>query len=472
MVKRKIKKEHIMKKNYFSKTLSIIFLFSIFVAYSLTDKTIIENAKNNNVTCIDFQFTDLAGSWRSITLPIGQLGNALKNGLSFDGSSIPGCTNINESDLFLKPDLSTFALIHNNGQTHARIICEIYRTTDVPFEADPRSILKKALREANDLGYTFLAGPELEFFLFIPQENNDLIPLDQRKYFQAEYNLQIDSYKKELLSYLHEQGINIEKIHHEVAPGQYEVSIHYADALHIADQIMLCKHAIKSFAQKHSLAATFMPKPLQGCNGSGMHIHFSLFDTNSNKNAFYKSDDSLYLSPTAYSFIAGVLYYASELSALFNASINSYKRLVPGHEAPIYRCWATKNRSAMIRIPQINPDQSNAARAEIRSPDALCNPYLALAGLLKAGLEGIKKNIQLAKAAEVNLYHLTPAELMQKGIDTLPTSLMQSLILFEKSSFIASFLATGAITQYSKIKKDELASFSKAITDWEKENYL
>ena len=452
---------------------SIFVIHAIFFGFSFAKEIypelIIDQLNAGNVEFVDFMFSDLLGNLRSVTIPMVEVSRALKNGISFDGSSIPGFTSITESDLMLVPDLHTLTIINSNT---ARIICDIYVDKKHPFNGDPRYVLKKILQEAHDLGYEFLVGPELEFFLFELSDAKQLVPSDNGKYFQAESIIERDIQNKTLLNILLQQGINVEKLHHEVAPGQHEVSIHYGDALAIADQVLLCKHAIKSFAKLHSYQATFMPKPIADQNGSGMHIHFSLRDLKSNQNAFYNKTDSKLLSDVAYNFIAGVLYYASDVNALFNSSLNSYKRLVPGYEAPIYRCWATKNRSAMIRIPHIESDQISAARAEIRSPDGLCNPYLAFAALLKAGLEGIKNNIEIPAATEFNLYHLNTQELIAKGIDTLPPSLTDSLSFFKSSKLVEDLLGKTMRNEYLKLKEEELLSSQRNITAWELEHYL
>lgn len=439
---------------------------------AITNESILEHIKSEEIEWIDCMFTDLFGTLRSITVPAQEFKNALKYGLSFDGSSIPGCTTINESDLLLWPDITTFVNTSHIFQNTARIMCDMYRSSGMPYEADPRTILKNVMEEARSLGYEFLVGPEVEFFVLHPQDNGILKPSDNKHYFQTEEYAERDAQKKLIIKALRDEGIGIEKLHHEVAPGQFEMSIHYANALDIADQLMICKHHLKYMAHQFSWLVTFMPKPIADCNGSGMHIHFSLFDTKHQNNAFYNKENSFLLSDTAFHFIAGVLHYAPDLTALLNASVNSYKRLVPGHEAPIYQCWAIKNRSAMIRIPQIDPDLTTAARAEIRSPDALCNPYLAFAGLLKAGLEGIKQKFQLPLATDVNLYHLKPDELVKKGIQTLPTSLEESVRIFEKSDFIKTLLGSGTAHEYAKIKRTEIAGYKKAITPWEIEQYL
>ncbi len=436
-------------------------------------QSILELIKTEHVEFIDFLFTDLLGTLRTITITAHEMPHALKNGLTFDGSSIPGCTSIHESDMVLRPDLDTFMVLPSQDFcTTARVICDIYAQPHNAYDADPRGILKKVLEEAHELGYVFYVGPELEFFLFLNPDTDQFTPCDTEHYFQAEECGLRDAQNKLLLRSLLDQGVAVEKLHHEVAPGQHEVSIHYADALSIADQIMICKHTIKSFAKNNNLTATFMPKPINGQNGSGMHIHFSLFESDTKTNAFYDKESATLLSATAQSFIAGVLDHALELSALCNPSINSYKRLVPGHEAPIYRCWATKNRSAMIRIPQIDAEHAAGARAEIRSPDAMANPYLLFAGLLKAGLDGIKNQTRLPVSTDMNLYRLKTSEINALGISILPTSLEQSLQIFATSDFALALLGKHGLYEYITLKQNDITSFKKEITSWEIEHYF
>ena len=467
-----------MKTRYLS---LFLFIFSGCISTNLQPQsninkptaTIIEEEK---IQFVNFVFSDLLGNLKEITIPAKYALAKLEEGLFFDGSSVPGCTEIFQSDMFLKPDLDTFSIIPwtNNEEKTALVLCEVYRDEMTPYEADPRHILKKVTAEARQMGFEFFVGPELEFFLFKSPDfcDNSTTPCDEKGYIDAEKDIYSQVNKFFMINMLKRHNINVEKLHHEVAPGQHEIVIKHGDALSIADQVTLAKHAVKSLAKNSGLQATFMPKPLYGKNGSGMHVHFSLFNTHEQKNTFYSENSSDYLSETAHYFIAGVLHRVREITALLNPTVNSYKRLVPGYEAPIYICWGTKNRSALIRIPQCNENKPAAARAEIRSPDPSCNPYLAFAALLKAGLEGIKNKEQLSPIVEENLYKMTQQQIVNQGIESLPSSLDEAIVLLENSSFIKEFFGTRFLSEYLKTKKAELRSFATAVTDWELHRYL
>ena len=443
-------------------------------AKRVTNQELVDYLAKQELDFVDFSFTDLNGSLRSVTIPINQAARAMKEGLFFDGSSIPGFTQIYESDLQLKPDVNTFTAIPWGlyNQKSARVLCDVYRNDRQAYPHDPRTILKNILEQAAQMGYKFYVGPELEFFLFKRAPDGELAPIDTRKYFDTELNVQAEGQKKVLLSALIGLDIPIEKMHHEVAPGQHEVSIRYDDALTIADQLMMVKTGIRSLAQSAGMLATFMPKPLSGQNGSGMHIHFSLWDINNSTNAFYEENSTHQLSATARHFIAGVLKYTPDFSAIFNASINSYKRLIPGFEAPVYLVWGRKNRSALVRIPELHDDQPNSVRAEIRCPDATCNPYLAFAALLACGLEGIKNKEELPDAYEVNLYHLTQQEIANKHILTLPNSLENALVLLDNSELARRTFGDELIDQYVELKRNECQEYNRTVFTWELDRYL
>lgn len=457
----------------------LIVLFTLFGAMaSFKSQALAPNINSkevsfeNQVDYVDFMFTDILGHLRSVTLPVNQVPGAIKNGLKFDGSSIPGYSSIYESDMHLKADTNTAVVItRTDGSKHGRILCDVYRSETEKYEGDPRSILKEHLAKAHELGYEFLVGPELEFFLFTG-DSKAIVPIDSNRYFEAENCLNREKLKKELLSYLEQNHIRVEKLHHEVAPGQHEISIEYADALTMADQIILAKHAICAFAAANGMKASFMPKPICKQNGSGMHVHFSLYDTKNQRNAFYDSKDADNLSDTAHQFIAGVLSCIPETNAFINSTVNSYKRLVAGYEAPVYLCWATKNRSALIRIPQINASQPQAARAELRSPDAMTNPYILLSLILSAGLDGIANKKALAPAVNENLYKISLDQIKQRGIKTLPASLNEALANLEKSEFASRALGDRLKSEFLKIKQKELEQFNLCITDWELQQYL
>jgi glutamine synthetase len=436
--------------------------------------SVLDSIKNNRIEYVIFMFTDLLGKQREVMIPTEHVKDALKNNVMFDGSSIPGCTAITKSDMALKADCSTFTVLPwTKGSTKtARILCDIYESETKPYAGDPRFILQKVLNEAREMGYECLAGPEIEFFMFKQQEDNKLKPFDSKEYFAAEENINMQAYNGVLLGSMRDQGINIVKIHHEVAPGQLEVVIRYDNALAVADQIVATRHTIKSVALNSGLKATFMPKPIFGQNGSGMHIHFSLYDINNKCNAFADLENEANLSEIGRHFIAGVLHYIQETTALFNSSINSYKRLVPGYEAPTNICHGTKNRSALVRIPQIPEGHTSAVRAELRSPDSSGNPYLALAALFKAGLEGIKNKMELAPMVEDNLYHVSQEELVNRGILSLPASLGEALQKLSSSELAQELLGDQGMSEFVKLKNKEVHAAQTMVTEWEIEQYL
>jgi len=391
----------------------------------MTTKDILSQAKKDKVRFVQLQFTDIFGIVKSVTIPIQHLKDSLEHGTWFDGSSIEGFARIAESDLFLKPDIETYALVpwleSEDGNT-ARFICDIYKPNNKPFEGDPRYILKKVIKEAKEMGFEYNTGPELEFFLFRRENGLKPLPHDAAGYFDLStdraYNI-----RREMINALEKFGINVEMSHHEVARGQHEIDFRYDNALKTADNAITLKFALKAIAQKHDLHATFMPKPIADVNGSGMHVHQSLFDTKKKKNVFYDQKDKYKLSKTAYSFIAGQLKHIKGMSAILSPTVNSYKRLVPGYEAPVYISWAQMNRSSLIRIPQVFEDRPEATRAEIRCPDPSCNVYLAFAVMLKAGLDGIKNNLKPPKPLEDNVFQFHDKGLESVNMDMLTTSL-------------------------------------------------
>jgi len=423
---------------------------------------------------VNFTFSDLHGNLKELIQPTIFFKKSLKDGITFDGSSISGFTSINKSDLLLKPDSSTIMVVpsysSNQNTSTIRVICDIYDDEQTPCESSPRYVLQKIMAQAQAMGYEFYVGPELEFFIF-SQQNNKTMVYDQKSYFDSDTNLSVQAIKKMIITTLGEQNINVEKLHHEVAPGQYEISIKYGNAVNIADQVLLAKQTIKTIAQTEGMLATFMPKPLFDENGSGMHIHFSLFDINNQCNAFYDEHDPNRLSSTAKQFIAGILNHVREITAILNPTINSYKRLVIGYEAPVNICWSTKNRSALIRIPYFNDNQPNSVRAEIRSPDAMTNPYLAFAALLLAGLTGIKNNETLPDPIEENLYHLDEATLKAYNIQSLPESLDEAIDLFQASPLSQELLGEELHNKFVRLKKQELNEFKKIVTNWEWRHY-
>ena len=449
--------------------LSMLICINSFI-FSIPIDNVLDGFTDAGVACVDFKFCDIHGNLKLVTVPLAFVKSALTRGLNFDGSSVPGCTTISNSDLLLMPDLDTvhvYPWFDSYQDKMAGIFCDICIDKETPYQS-PRTILKSVLNQAHAMGFEFYVGPELEFFLMDATSK----PCDQKKYFDSTNDIYRMIMQRELLDALHKQGVKAEKLHHEVANGQHEISIKYGNALAIADQIMIAKDSIKTVAKTHNLQACFMPKPIYGQNGSAMHIHFSLWDMKKNNNAFYDANNPDHLSKTAHQFLAGVLRHVKELNLIFNPIVNSYKRLVPGYEAPIYICWGNKNRSAMIRIPEVGKDEPYAVRAEIRSPDPSCNPYLAFAALLKAGLEGIKNNYQLPPAATENVYHLNEKDRVSANIDSLPTSLGQAIELFSTSKLAQELLGNELFNEFIKIKTRELKSFSTTVTDWETEKYF
>lgn len=433
----------------------------------------VRTIRDQKTQYIEFTFTDMLGNNKSVIRPIQFLQEDVSRGIFVDGSSIVGCKRITESDMLLMPDLDTVRFLPwtNNETKMASIICNMHINDDEPYKSDPRYVLKKTLLRARELGYSFIVGPELEFYAFLNNSDNGKpIPCDHKGYIDAPHNCNVPNIEAQVLNCFYALDMEPQKIHHEVAPGQYEIVLHHDDALRMADKLCIAKQSLKLLGTLQNLAISFMPKPLFGQNGSGMHIHFSLCDNTTHENIFYSADDSLSLSPVARSFIAGVLAHAQEMALIGNPTVNSYKRL-GGFEAPIYVCCGTKNRSAMIRLPQFSADQASAARAEIRCPDPMCNPYLAFAALLQAGLDGIEKNLPLNVTTE-NLYELDPTTLVEKNIFTLPISLNEAIEHFERSDFMRELLGQDLFTSYLQEKKKELRAFNLAVTDWELENYL
>ena len=436
---------------------------------------IISRAKADNVKYITLQFTDIYGLSKSLTIGINHLKNSLMSGTWFDGSSISGFARIHESDMFLKPDPNTYAIIpwlkSNNGNT-ARFICDVHKPDGEPFEGDPRFILRKAMAEAEATGYEFKTGPELEFFMF-KKDNGKISPLphDKGGYFDLSMD-EAYEVRRDMVEALEEFGINVEASHHEVAEGSHEIDFKYGNALTTADNATTFKFTVKAIAAKHGLHVTFMPKPISKINGSGMHVHQSLFDINSGKNIFYDETDPYNLSQTARYFLAGQLLHSMEMSAILSPLVNSYKRLVPGYEAATYICWAHTNRSALIRIPRIFKGKEQAARVEYRAPDPCSNTYLAFAVLLKAGLDGIKNKIEPPEAVEEDVYHFDGKKLLERGISVLPHSLWQAVKELKKSTLMQQALGTHTFQKYIEAKTAEWDDFRIHVTDWEQDRYL
>ncbi len=439
------------------------------------EESVLQKAKKDGIKFVQLQFTDLFGSIKEVTLPIQHLPESLEKGTWFDGSSIDGFTRICESDMYLKPDESTYAVLPfvNGGGKVARLICDVFRPNGKPFEGDPRYILKKTLDEAEKMGFIYNTGPELEFFLFKREAGKPTqLTHDYAGYFDLSTKDMASDIRREITVALESFGINVEMAHHEVADGQHEIDFRYAEALTTADRALTMKFVIKSIAQEHDVHATFMPKPVFGINGSGMHVHQSLFDIKNKKTAFFDPNSKYKLSKTALSFIAGQLKHARSFSAVTAPTVNSYKRLVPGYEAPVYICWGQTNRSALIRVPSYSPGRESATRAELRCPDPSCNPYLAFAVMLKAGLEGVKQGLTPPDAVEEDVYEFSAEDLQKRGIATLPGSLNEAISEFKKNPLMKEVFGEDTFKKYVEAKTAEWDEYRIHVTDWEKKRYF
>ncbi len=435
---------------------------------------ILKNIKNDNVKFIQLQFTDLYGIVKSLTIPVNLLGEAFENGVWFDGSSILGFSRICESDMYLKPDADTYAMmpwLNSEYGNTARFICDIFRPDGQHFEGDPRYILKRIMKKAEDMGFLYNTGPELEFFLLDTKDKLAPLPQDHGSYFDLTTD-QAYNIRREMMITLEKFGIQNETSHHEVAIGQHEISFRYSNALKTADNAITMRFAVKAVAQKHGLHATFMPKPLAGENGSGMHVHQSLSDIKTGKNLFYDANDKYNLSDIAYKFMAGQLAEIKGMSAILSPTVNSYKRLVPGYEAPVYISWGRTNRSALIRIPSSFKGKEKSTRIELRSPDPSSNVYLAFAVMLAAGLEGIEKNMKIMPPQEEDIYLLTEQEINEKNIETIPHSLYEALENLKKSELIKKTLGEHTFMQYVQAKQKEWNNYSVQVSEWEIKEYL
>ena len=437
---------------------------------------ILAKCKENKVRTVILRFVDILGMPKAITIPVEILEDALDNGIGFDGSSIEGFVRIFESDLVAKPDPATFKIVpwSEPEKKEALIVCDIYRPGGKPFEGDPRYILKRALKELDSMGYIFNVGPEIEFFLLKANEKPEVThtPHDVGGYFDFTPLDKASSFRNDVTFVLQEMGMNIEASHHEVAPGQHEIDFEFADALTTADNVITYKNAVKSIALKYGIFATFMPKPFFQINGSGMHTHQSLFEIKSGNNAFFDPNDKYNLSELAYHFIGGQLKNIRAMSAILSPTVNSYKRLVPGYEAPTYICWGRRNRSALIRVPEYFVGKEKAMRVELRCPDPSCNPYLAFAVMLKAGLDGIKNRIEPPDPIEEDVYEFDDVKLSKLYIHTLPASLGEALEEMKKSNIIKETLGEYTFKKYIEAKSKEWNEYRIQITRWELEKYL
>jgi glutamine synthetase len=434
-------------------------------------KAAIDRVSAEEIDFVLLWFTDIVGQLKSFAITIDELETALDDGMGFDGSSITGFNPIEESDMVAIPDPKTFQVMpwRTGEYKVARMICDVVTPDGQPYEGDPRYVLKRALERMRGMGFdTFNVGPELEYFYFKDDDGTDI--LDHGGYFDLTTLDAASEWRKETISALESMGIPVEYAHHEVAPSQHEIDMRYSEALAMADHTVTYRLVVKEIASKYGIYATFMPKPLFGHNGSGMHTHQSLFANG--KNAFYDAADGWHLSSTGKRFIAGQLHHAREIAAIFAQWVNSYKRLVPGYEAPVYVAWSRRNRSALIRIPLYHPGKEQATRAEIRCPDPSCNPYLTFAALLHAGLEGIEKGYELPDPMEENLFELTPRERKERGIISLPENLGEAIAELADSELCQRILGPHIFERYVTLKRKEWDEYRVQVTPWELGRYL
>jgi len=431
---------------------------------------VLQTCKDQDVKFIRLWFTDILGSLKSFAITVEELEQALEEGMGFDGSSIEGFARIDESDMVAMPDASTFQLLPWRPRERgvARMFCDVLHPDGTPFDGDPRYVLKRNLQRASDLGFTFYVGPELEFFYFKNAEGTEV--LDAGGYFDLTPLDAASDLRRQTVLTLEEMGIGVEYSHHEVAPSQHEIDLRYTDALTMADNAMTYRLVVKEVALANGVYATFMPKPIASENGSGMHTHQSLFK--GDRNAFFEPGDLYHLSPIAKAYIAGLLRHAREITLITNQWVNSYKRLVPGYEAPVYVTWARRNRSDLIRVPEYKPGKEMATRIEYRAPDPACNPYLAFAAMLAAGLEGIAREYPLPEPTEENVFEMSEAERRARGIDVLPGSLYESIQAAEESDLVRRCLGDHVVESLIKNKTIEWNAYRTHVTDFERERYL
>jgi len=435
-------------------------------------EAILAEVERQQIKFIDLHFTDVLGAVKSVTIPVNQLAETLDHGIWFDGSSIEGFARIAESDMYLAPDISTFAVVPwlSGKDATARFICDVYTPNDQPFAGDPRQVLKRVLDQAEDMGFTYNTGPELEFFLLIPHEDGTIIPpvpQDKDGYFDIPTDL-IGGLRREMTATLESFGITVEAMHAEVAHGQHEIDFRYADALTTADNAVTFRFALKIVARQNGLRATFLPKPIRGISGNGMHVHQSLVYKATGVNAFSDPGDPYGLSSIAQHFIAGQLTHARGMCAVLAPLVNSYKRLIPGFEAPVYVSWGRINRSALIRVPRAH--ELASSRIELRCPDPSCNPYLAFAVMLAAGLDGIRRELPLPPASEENLYLLDNQRSL--NLQMLPGSLEQALDELENDAVIRDALGLHVYDRFLSAKRAEWNNYRQEVTAWELDNYL
>lgn len=437
-------------------------------------QSVLDEIEANNIDFLRIQFTDILGMVKNVSIPASQAEKAFTEGIYFDGSSIEGFVRIQESDMRLKPDPSTFALLpwktREDGTASARLIADVMDASGNNFAGDPRHALKRALKKAGDMGYTLNAGPEPEFFLFEEEDGKaTTITHDAGGYFDLSPKDLASDVRRDIIYGLAEMGFEVEASHHEVAEGQHEIAFKYADGLTTADNIATFRAVVRAIAAEHDLHSTFMPKPIAGINGSGMHTHLSLF-TEGGENAFHDADDEFNLSETAKQFLAGILEHAPAITAVCNPTVNSYKRLVPGYEAPVYVAWSDVNRSALIRKPAARTPA--ASRVELRSPDPSCNPYLGLAVMLQAGLDGIERGLTAPDPVRENIYEFDETTREEYGIDTLPPNLGRAIDALESNEVILDALGDHIAEKFIEAKRAEFGEYRAAVSEWEIDQYL
>jgi glutamine synthetase len=436
---------------------------------NFTKEDVLKICKENEVRFIRLFFADITGIMKGFSITIDELEKALEEGMGFDGSSIKGFARIDESDMVALPDPKTFLILpYIKDKKEGAMICDILNPDGTPYEGDSRYILKKNLEYVKKKGFTFYVGPELEFFIFKNDQTTEI--LDEGGYFDVTTPDAGNEVRREIILTLEEMGIKVEYSHHEVAPSQHEIDLRYTDALTMADIVMFYRMVAKEIALKHGLYLTFMPKPIYGVNGSGMHTHQSLFK--GDKNAFFDPKDEFYLSDIGKKYIAGLLHHSKEITLVCNQWVNSYKRLVPGYEAPVYICWARRNRSTLIRVPMYRPGKEKSTRIEFRSPDPACNPYLAFACMVRAGVEGIEKNYPLPEPLEIDVYHLTEEDRKKLNLDVLPGSLIEAIEIGEKSELLKETLGEHIFTNLITAKKIEWDEYRKRVHEYEIKTYL
>ncbi len=433
---------------------------------------VLRKLHDSGTDTIWFWFSDILGRIRGVSTSLAEAEDAFDGGIGFDGSSVEGFARIHESDLMAHPDPDTLAWLPSQGgdggPRAARFICDLYTPSGEPYPGDPRQVLRNQVAKLEASGRTFYVGPEMEFFLFKDFESREM--LDSAGYFDASVSGEGVTFRRSMVRALESTGIRVEYDHHEVAPSQHEIDVRYADALTMADTVLTIRFIVKQIAHGMGALATFMPKPVQGINGSGMHCHQSIFE--GDRNRFYDPSDPYHLSAMARSYIAGILEHIREITVVLNQHVNSYKRLVPGYEAPVYICWARKNRSTLVRVPRIRVGREKSVRIELRSADNVCNPYLAFSLMLAAGMDGVERNLALADPVEANIFQMTVLERDERGIRTLPEDLYDALRQAEGSDLVKRTLGDHIFQKFIENKVIEWDQYRQAVTDWEIKSFL